>query len=651
MLDSLLLFFANLFATLNQILTAAIIITAASLLLYSLTFNLHNRVARSFAGLLAAVSAVFLGDVLASLTVQPSIIEIWLRFQWVGIAFLPPAYLHVSDALLETTGLPSRGRRRAAIKVAYLLAAVFVLFAGYSDWLVADPRIEGGARHLEPGPLFIYFTLAFILCSVIAWINNYRAYLRCLTSDTRRRMSYLLVASITVPFSVFPYLLLVGGQSVSLHPFVFWFVSVTGNIVVGTMLVVMAYVVAFFGKAQPDRVIKSRLFQWLLRGPIVGSLVLTAMVVAGRITRALGYDSTQTVQVTVIAVLLLLQFAITLVRIPLERRLFYGGNADRLDVRRLQMLEERLLTSGDTEQYLESIMAAVCDLLRVSSAFVASIDPEGAQIEARVGPDDPPAEAASLTQSVLQENAADGANELFVWGNYWVLPLHAHEETTGLARPNEVLGLLALRARGTEPNLNEDESQTLETLATRATAALEDRRLQRKVFATLDSLLTEVDKLQRLRAATLYTSTDALKQDVAIDLDLVQSVRDALNQYWGGPKLTGSPLLRMRVVEQALRDHDGNPANALRAVLHDAMERMKPEGQRKFTAEWILYNILELKFMQGQTVRQVAMKLAVSESDLYRKQKVAIQQVARMIVQMEQEMSDAKLDVDYPVSG
>jgi N-terminal 7TM region of histidine kinase len=651
MLDTLLLFFANLFAALNQILTAAIVITAASLLLYSLTFNLHNRVARSFAGLLAAVSAVFLGDVLASLTVQPSLIEIWLRFQWVGIAFLPPAYLHVSDALLETTGLPSRGRRRAAIKIAYLLAAGFVLLAAYSDWLVADPRIEGGARHLEPGPLFIVFTLAFILCSVIAWVNNYRAYMRCLTSDTRRRMSYLLVASITVPFSVFPYLLLVGGQSVSLHPFVFWFVSVTGNIVVGTMLVVMAYVVAFFGKAQPDRVIKSRLFQWLLRGPIVGSLVLASMVLVGRLTRSLGYDSTQTVQVTVIVVLLLLQFAITLVRIPLERRLFYGGSADRLDVRRLQMLEERLLTSGDTEQYLESIMAAVCDLLRVSSAFVASIDPDGAQIEARVGPDDPPAEAASLTQTILQENAADGLNELFVWGNYWVLPLHAHEEATGLARPNEVLGLLALRARAAEPNLNEDESQTLETLATRATAALEDRRLQRKVFATLDSLLTEVDKLQRLRAATLYTSTDALKPDVAIDLDLVQSVRDALNQYWGGPKLTGSPLLRMRVVEQALRDHDGNPANALRAVLHDAMERMKPEGQRKFTAEWILYNILELKFMQGQTVRQVAMKLAVSESDLYRKQKVAIQQVARTIVQMEQEMSDAKLDVDYPVSG
>jgi len=157
--------------------------------------------------------------------------------------------------------------------------------------------------------------------------------------------------------------------------------------------------------------------------------------------------------------------------------------------------------------------------------------------------------------------------------------------------------------------------------------------------------------MQRIRAATRYSSTEVLKADAVTDLDLVQSVREALNQYWGGPKLTNSPLLQMRVVEQALRDHDGNSANALRAVLHNAIERLKPEGQRKFTAEWILYNILELKFMQGQTVRQVALRLAVSESDLYRKQKVAIQQVAHMISQMEQELDEARAEADYSVSG
>jgi hypothetical protein len=37
-------------------------------------------------------------------------VENWLRLQWVGIAFIPVTYLHFSDALLATTGRPSRDR-------------------------------------------------------------------------------------------------------------------------------------------------------------------------------------------------------------------------------------------------------------------------------------------------------------------------------------------------------------------------------------------------------------------------------------------------------------------------------------------------------------------------------------------------------------
>jgi hypothetical protein len=136
----------------------------------------------------------------------------------------------------------------------------------------------------------------------------------------------------------------------------------------------------------------------------------------------------------------------------------------------------------------------------------------------------------------------------------------------------------------------------------------------------------------------------------ASDSNLAQYVRDALTQYWGGPKLSNSPLLKLKIVERALREHDGNATNALRAVLHDAIERLKPEGQRKFTAEWILYNILELKFMQGKRVREVALRLAVREADLYRKQRVAIEQVAHAISEMEHEAAEESA-ADYPVAG
>ena len=57
------------------------------------------------------------------------------------------------------------------------------------------------------------------------------------------------------------------------------------------------------------------------------------------------------------------------------------------------------------------------------------------------------------------------------------------------------------------------------------------------------------------------------------------------------------------------------------------------------TSEWILYNILEMKFIQGRRVRDIAGRLAMSESDLYRKQRVAVEEVAKTLVDMEQQES------------
>ncbi|NIV31203.1 MAG: hypothetical protein GWN58_17430, partial [Anaerolineae bacterium] len=117
-----------------------------------------------------------------------------------------------------------------------------------------------------------------------------------------------------------------------------------------------------------------------------------------------------------------------------------------------------------------------------------------------------------------------------------------------------------------------------------------------------------------------------------------QWVKDALSHYWGGPKLTESPLLGLRIVGETAREQGGNPVLALRTVLAQAIERIRPAGERKSTAnEWILYNILDLKFIRGLRVRDVAGRLAMSESDLYRKQRVAISEVARALADLEQE--------------
>ena len=102
-----------------------------------------------------------------------------------------------------------------------------------------------------------------------------------LTRSGRRRMLYLMAGATAPALGSYPYLLY--GSSVAAHyPFLFWSIATVINVLVGGLVVVMAYAVAFFGVSWPDRVIKSRLFKWIMRGPVTASLALALMTIVRR---------------------------------------------------------------------------------------------------------------------------------------------------------------------------------------------------------------------------------------------------------------------------------------------------------------------------------------------------------------------------------
>lgn len=621
----------------NALLTAGIAITAFSLLLYALSFNLRDRVARTFALILVCVVIVFVGEAFAGVAATQWI-EIWLKFQWVGIILLPPAYLHFSDALLSTTGQPSRGRRRRLIKVAYSISAIFAVSLA-SSWLVGPININGQpAPHLQRTPLTWVFALFYATAMVWAWINFRRAYMRTVTSTSRRRMGYLLVGALAPALGSYPYLLFGSGFATD-FPALFWLAAVISNVLVSIFLVVMAYGAAFFGVPWPDRVVKRRLFKWLMRGPVTASTVLAVSTLVRRWGEAkLGNPYSAAVPVSVAATMIIMQYIITLLAPIWERWLFYGGDRDNLQL--LQNLEERLLSRGDLRQFLESVLTAVCDQLQVDTAFVASLGPQGLDMMVKVGNEDLlPVEGISndLLQTVVRNGNSKNQSKLglhlFSWGDFWVVPLfESNKEDAAL------LGLLATIQNREQPPDNE-QREALAALSHRAAIALEDSYLQEQVFSSLENLTPQVEKIQQLRAAARYDGTQVLTTpDSELDIkhsDLSKWVKDALSHYWGGPKLTQSPLLNLQVVQQEITEHDGVSANALRAILKQGIERVRPDGDRRFTGEWILYNILDMKFMEGRKVREVALRLAMSEADLYRKQRVAIEAVANAIVEME----------------
>jgi hypothetical protein len=240
-----------------------------------------------------------------------------------------------------------------------------------------------------------------------------------------------------------------------------------------------------------------------------------------------------------------------------------------------------------------------------------------------------------LPGQLLQAAAQNGAaKDLFAWGEFWLLPIFSNRENGD----RHLLGLLGVM-RHPEVELDAEQREALDILSQRAELAINDRYRQQQAFRSLEELTPQMDMIQRLRAASSYDGAQILSApDPTLQMARLSPwVKDALTHYWGGPKLTQNPLLNLQIVQQTAHEHEDNPTNALRAILRKAIEDVRPEGERRFTAEWILYNILEMKFMEGRKVREIAMRLALSEADLYRKQRVAIEAVANAILEMEQQ--------------
>ncbi len=619
----------------NRILSSAVLITAFSLVLYILRHNLRSSVARAFCVLLVFVMIVYLGDAAIPGVTSLEAAEIWLRFQWLGIAFVPAVYLQFSDALLNVTSSVSRWRRLAVI-LSYLGSAATLLLVILTPWVVQQGvMVTAYLPRLHAGPLFWLFTLYFFATVLGGAININRARRRCLTSTSRRRMAYLTASFAAPALGVFPYMLLTTLPA-SLSETALMVILSLGNVGILLMIVVMAYTVAYFGAFNPDRVIKYSLIEYLLRGPLVASVVLVIMVTVPQVENFVGLPGDLVTLATAVISIILMQMGINLAR-PFLNRLVYRQDLE--EVSWLQVLDERLLTPSDLEQFLENVLSSLSELLRVRRAFVVTQRLGTFQIEACCG--DRRIAQLLLEEhdlaSVLRTCRLDLENGVgFVEMDGHVLrPLCTHSQ-------DAVLGMLIVEAWARAPDIDVNVRKEALDLIDQAEQALEDRHLQQGIFVALQQIMPDIERIQKQRQLMRYVTSlpQPVRESPVDNPSFTQWVWDALSHYWGGPKLTRSPLLDLEIVALTREEGDGDAVRALRGVLQRAIDALKPAGEQSMTAaEWTLYNILDLKFRQGLRMSEIANRLAVSESHLYRKQRVAIEEMARRLVTMEQEVN------------
>lgn len=612
------------------------LIVTFSLLAYVALQNWHTPIARAFCVLLAGVMIVFGGDVLLGQTDREQTIQFLLRAQWLGIVCVPAGYLHLADALLAYSGLPSRRRQ---VLLAYAVSVGFFVLASSDGGLLLNGVIfSGPLAQFSAGPLFWLFVAYFGLASASGLLAALRVRHIALTPTLRRRLTYLGATFLTPGFAVFPYMVLAGGYAFVPGQLVL-LLSVLGNAAIALAITVMAYSIAFQGLLLPDRVIKQDFIRWGLYGPFVGVTIVLFLRSAPVLADWLDLAAETLITFGVMIMTVLMPIFVNKAKPYLDALVY---RQDHAEIDYLRGLPRTTFTQTDLRSLLENTLIVVCGALRVDTGFVVAPDDEGRYtIKSVVGArrnvkrfvaEHPLSEIMPrLINAPAREPGAIPPPEGFLRCNgFCMLPLYGPER--------DFLG--ALGVAYSQENLTIEMRRLIGALAHQMELALATVHMQHRLFDTLRSMGPEMQSLQqlnsRLEQAT-PASLESLDADVALLPEFPQLVKDTLTHYWGGPKLSDSPLLGLRTVRRMISEQGNSPTRALQAVLRQAIENLRPDEQLDQSAqEWLLYNILELRFLQGKRVRDIAERLAMSESDLYRKQRIAVEEVARQLVLMEE---------------
>jgi hypothetical protein len=622
---------------LNDLLSAAVLIIAFSLLAYIALQNLHNAITRALCVLLAGVVIVAGGDVLIGQAERDSTIQFLLRAQWMGIVCVPAGYTHLSDALLAYSGLPGR-RRRWLVLAGYALSMLFFVMALSGDLLLRGGIASGPLAQFGAGPLFWIFALYFAAASAGGLLTILRVHQIALAPTLRRRLTYLGATFLAPGLAVFPYLVIAGTYRV-LPPDIILLLSAVDNAGAAILITVMVYSIAFQGMLLPDRLIKQDFLRWGLYGPFIGLTIILFLRGVPVLARWLGLPAATLLTFGVMIFTVLMPLFVRKIKPYLDTLIY---RQDHAEIDYLRALPRNTFTYADLRSLLENTLVVICGALRVDTGFVAAPDEaNGYTIKTLIGPrrtvkrfvaEHPLAEIMPrLLATPSIEPGATPPSEVFLrFDGFCMLPLRGPE--------GDFLG--ALGVAYPQAALTADSRRLIGVLAHQMEMALATVHMQQRLFDTLRGMGPEMQSLQalntRLEQAT-PASLETLDAEVALLPEFPQLVKDALAHYWGGPKLSDSPLLGLRTVRRLLDDQGGSPTRALQSVLRQAIDNLRPDDQLDPSAqEWLLYNILELRFLQGKRVRDIARRLAISESDLYRKQRIAVEEVARQLALMEE---------------
>ena len=609
---------------LSEVLTAAVAMTAFSVLLFSLQFlKKRQRLAAAFFPLLICVTLIYSADALETVVEGRNFRLMWQMVHWTGFILLPAVSLRFAAVLLEMTGKEPGKYTLPVTVVNHLLALAFIVLL-WSGKLFNGIRVISniGTTMVRNGQTVFFWLYFFINIAGIIW-TLFHAFSRTRTQASRRRMIYLVVGLLGIILGSFPLLLFGSGLLISQYPVVFWSLSVIGNAVVTVMVLLLGYAVATFSVSWSDRLTRLRMIEWILRGPVTASLTLGLVTLINRAEGVLGLKIDGLNTLATVVSIILLEYLVSWAMPHIERSSLVGlGQEDYTIFREFQGM---MVFKPELETYLEALVGALCDRFQARDGFFAVSDESGAF--------DPVILTGESSWKDLDEKlrgfpayvAENG--EAPLWDEIGVMvPVFNRDDDAQV-----FLGVMGLADISREVLTDEDRQVIYDALDKARTVLW-----QRRYLTTAYQVLRSKSKPEEssFRSGSVLDRGALLSDDDGSELaEVCVWVKDALTHYWGGPRLSENPLMDWRIVKEAA---DGeNLVSGLRAVLKNAHAELRPSGDWAPGGEWTLYNLIEMRFFEKMKVRDAAQKLSMSDADFYRKQKVAVEALTKVIIRME----------------
>ena len=118
--------------------------------------------------------------------------------------------------------------------------------------------------------------------------------------------------------------------------------------------------------------------KWILRGPATASLTLAIVTIVRRGGEVFGNPYNAFVPIVMVVCIIVCEFTITFAFPYLEKWFLYRKDED--DLQLLRSLEEKTITRSDLRQFIEMILASVCDRLQVKNAYLLAPGIEGLEV-------------------------------------------------------------------------------------------------------------------------------------------------------------------------------------------------------------------------------------------------------------------------------